>query len=96
MPETVSQPAVQTEAALRTLSSDIASIAHGATAPVPESVNIISDTGTEDASALQQGAPRKTGRTILMVIILIVIAAVGYFYVYPQLVASLRPQAVIH
>ena len=69
MQTTVTNSPVQTEVALRTLSSDLNSIARGATAPVPESIKVTSQASDETEKPAK--APRKIGKTIFMILVLI-------------------------
>lgn len=93
--QTITNSPVQTEVALRTLSSDLNSIEHGATAPVPESIKLATQTPGEIEIEKPAKKSRKIGRTIFMILVLIAIAGVGYFYIYPRLIQSLSPDLVI-
>ena len=96
--ETVTnQSEQQNEVSLRTLSSDIKSVEHGATIPISESLKVAAQAiREEDSSEQPAGAPRKTGHTILLLIILVAIAAAGYFYIYPMLLAALSTPTTVN
>lgn len=95
--ETVTNQPVQTEVTLRTLSSDIQSVEHGGAAPTPTTVKLTSQFAEEKSQdEKQSGPPRKIGKTIMLIIVLIAIATVGYLYLYPKLIEALTPPAVVH
>ena len=87
--ETVTNQPVQTEVSLRTLASDLKSIEHGQTAPVSEVVKITARPDAEKISDAGLAKPKKTLKNVILIIVLLAILAIGYFYVYPSLMAAI-------
>jgi hypothetical protein len=90
--ETKTQILTQPEVTIRTLNSDIKSIEHGATSPIPEIVKINSiPAETLTANPIQK---KKQTKTIVFTIIFFAIILIGYFYLYPKVRLAFTGQVI--
>ncbi len=78
------------EVLVRTMRSDIASVARGEVEPRPESVSKIENSIEEDSqiAVIKSGGK---GKRALLILILLAILALGYFVLYPMVMKSFSP-----
>lgn len=81
------------EVLVRTMRSDIASVARGEVEPRPESVSKIENSIEEDSQiAVIKGGGKS--KKIILTVVLLLILALGCFVLYPMVMRSFSPVSV--
>ena len=95
--ETVNTQPAQTEVSLRTLNSDVKSAAVSGAAPAGEIVRLAVRVENTEPKA-EDFEPKKNPKivkNILLIILLMAMAAAGYFYLYPRLRQAFSSEVIL-